>query len=366
MATIRKRLKKDGTPSYRVEVRLKGFPTESATFARKTDAKKWANSTEAAIRENRYFKTAESKKHTFYDLVKRYIETVAINKKDKQKRVSHLKWWQSEIGAYRLFDITPMMIAECRDKLLSETTRRGRLRSPSTVVRYMATLSHAFTTAVNEWGWIDESPMRKVSKPKEPKGRTRFLGDDTTKNGKPIKGERCKLLEACKISENPHLYTIVVLALSTGMRQGEIMNLTWPDVDLSRRRITLMETKNGEIRVVPLAGHALELLEKHNKEMSANSELLFPGKIKKEKPMDLRIPWAAAINQAEISDFRFHDLRHSAASYLAMNGASLAEIAEVLGHKTFQMVKRYSHLSEQHTESVVASMNDKIFGGSND
>jgi integrase len=115
--------------------------------------------------------------------------------------------------------------------------------------------------------------------------------------------------------------------------------------------------------VVPLVGKALELLKAHAKVRRIDTPLLFPGKVKSNNPMDLRSPWLEAMKAAQIDDFRFHDLRHSAASYLAMNGASLAEIAEVLGHKTLQMVKRYSHLSEAHTTGVVSRMNDRIFGG---
>jgi integrase len=155
------------------------------------------------------------------------------------------------------------------------------------------------------------------------------------------------------------------------MRQSEIMGLTWDDVDLHQGRITLHETKNGERRVVPVVGKALDMLKDHAKVKRINNSLLFPGKIdpqksnKPIKPMDLRSPWEAALKKANIEDFRFHDLRHSAASYLAMNGATLAEIAEVLGHKTLQMVKRYAHLSEAHTAGVVARMNKQIFGGGN-
>jgi integrase len=156
---------------------------------------------------------------------------------------------------------------------------------------------------------------------------------------------------------------VVVLALSTGMRQGEIMGLTWDVVDLNRGRAILHETKNGERRAVAIAGHALDLLKELGKVRRIDTALLFPAKgITPKKPMDLRTPWEAAVKKAELADFHFHDLRHSAASYLAMNGASLAEIAEVLGHKTLQMVKRYAHLSEGHTARVVESMNSKIFG----
>ena len=151
------------------------------------------------------------------------------------------------------------------------------------------------------------------------------------------------------------------------MRHGEIMGLNWSDVDLNRERAVLHETKNGERRSVAVTGHVLELLKELSRVRRIDSNLLFPSREsrpqKPQKAIDLRTPWEAALRKADVPDFRFHDLRHSAASYLAMNGASLAEIAEVLGHKTLQMVKRYAHLSEGHTASVVESMNRKIFGG---
>lgn len=357
MASIEKRTTSDGKTSYRVKVRLKGQPTESASFERLTDAKKWAASIESAIRENRHFKTTEAKRHTLAELVERYIRDVLPTKpKSRVKQTALLNWWKDEIGCYALSDVTPALIAEQRDKLSTGKTYRGTQRNPATVVRYLAALSVCFTHAVKEWGWIDDSPMRKVTKPKESRGRVRFLSDD----------ERARLLKACKESSNPHLYPAVVLALSTGMRSGEIMGLTWDVVDLNRGRAILHETKNGERRAVAITGHALEVVKEMSKVRRIDSNLLFPSKEntpqKPQKPMNLRLDWVAALKVADIQDFRFHDLRHSAASYLAMNGASLAEIAEVLGHKTLQMVKRYAHLSEGHTARVVESMNQKIFG----
>ena len=363
MASIRKRTRSDGTTSYRVDVRLKGFPPQRATFKRLTDAKKWGGQTEAAIREGRYFKTTEARKHTLSDAISRYKEFVLPTKKEQKKQEALLDWWDDEIGSHTLADVTPSKISECRDKLLNGITIRGTQRAPATVVRYLAALSNVFTTAVNEWEWLEDSPVRKVKKPTEPRGRVRFLSEDTTgPDGKTIDGERSRLLKACEKSNSPYLYPVVVLALSTGMRQGEIMGLTWDDVDLHQGRITLHETKNGERRVVPLTGKALELLVGHAKIRRIDTPLIFPGKVKRDKPMDLRASWIAALKAADIEECRFHDLRHSAASYLAMNGASLAEIAEVLGHKTLQMVKRYAHLSEAHTAGVVASMNERIFG----
>jgi integrase len=332
MATIVKRDTAEGKPYYTVRIRLKGYPEQISTFSRLTDARKWASSTESAIREGRHFKTAEAKKHTLADMVDRYIKDVMPTKpKQAHAQRPQLERWKVEIGSYALADITPALIVEVRDKLLLETTPRGDIRNPATVVRYMAALSHAFTIAVNEWQWLEDSPMRKVKKPKESSGRVRWLNDD----------ERARLLAACKESSNDWLYLCVILALSTGMRQGELMGLKWPDVDLKTGVIILHETKNGERRRVPLAGHGLDLLRDHARLRRLDTSLLFPSNTNPTKPIDLRKPWTNAIKLAGVENFHWHDLRHSTASYLAMNGASLAEIAEILGHKTLAMVKRY-------------------------
>jgi len=153
----------------------------------------------------------------------------------------------------------------------------------------------------------------------------------------------------------------VVLALSTGMRQMEVMGLSWADVDLKRGYLILHETKNGERRSVPLVSHARELIEAMSKVRRLDTNLLFYSDVKPTVPVFIRSHWGKALKAAEIEDFKFHDLRHTAASYLAMNGASLAEIADILGHKTLQMVKRYAHLSEQHTSKVLEAMNREIF-----
>jgi len=355
MATIRKRVNPSGSIAYRVEVRIKGHPTQSATFKRLTDARKWTQQTEAAIRERRYFKTTESLKHSLSDAINRYKTSVLPLKRDQRKQNTQLTWWENELGAYTLADVSPALISVCRDKLLSSN------RSPATVVRYLAALSHVFTIAINEWEWIENNPLRKVTKPKEPRGRVRFLSEDETQHdGTLIKGERTRLLDACKKSNHPDIYPVVVLALSTGMRQGEIMGLRWTDIDMKNDRITLHETKNGERRSVPLLGHAKELLKERSKIRRLDSDLAFPGK-NTDKPTFIRTPWSKVIKAAEIDNFKFHDLRHSAASYMLMSGASTGEIAELLGHKTLQMVKRYSHLSHSHTTKIIQRINDNIF-----
>jgi len=353
MASIEKRTNESGETSYRVKVRLKGYPMQTATFQRLTDAKKWAQHTESAIRDGRHFKTAAAKKHTLQEAIDRYISDVLPTKSKLQAdQTAQLNWFKNEVGSYVLADINPALLTACRDKLLTEIGCRGKVRSPATVNRHLAALSTMFTACVNEWQWLEDSPMRKVKKPKESRGRVRFLDD----------ADRNKLLKACKDSSNAWLYPCVIMALSTGMRQAELMSLKWQDVNLNDGFLILHDTKNGERRRVPLAGHCLELLQEHSKVRRLDTDLLFPGNIHVNKPINLRKPFETALKKAGITDFHWHDLRHCTASYLAMNGASLAEIAEVLGHKTLQMVKRYAHLSDGHVSNVVASMNEKIFG----
>ena len=354
MANIEERIKKDGSKVYRVKIRLKGHPTQSATFQRKTDAKKWLQNTESAIREGRHFKTTEARRHTFEEMIKRYCKDILPQKSEvmQTEQYRHLEWWKDHLGSHVLADITPNAISELRDRLLTEIGPKGKCRSPATTVRYLAALSHVYSVATREWEWVTDNPLLKVKKPKEPKGRVRFLSDD----------ERKRLLKTARESDNSLLYPVVVLALSTGARKMEIMNLTWDDVDLHRGMAILNETKNDERRALPITSHALEILKELSKVRRPDTNLLFP-RSDGQKPIDLKSAWDKAIKEAQIEDFKFHDLRHSAASYLAMNGATLAEIAEVLGHKTLTMVKRYAHLSEQHTHSVVDRMNKKIFEG---
>jgi integrase len=318
-----------------------------------TDAKEWGKQTEIAIKDGRHFKTAEAKKHTLAEMIDRYLKTIERRNPKRYTNVKpYLNWWKDEIGVRLLSDVTRAMLIEQRDKLMQNGAKNVAKRSPSTANRYMTALSTAFTMAVSEWEWLQDHPMRKIAKLTEPRGRVRFLDD----------GERKRLLEACQEVDGDKLYLLVVLALSTGARHGELINLCWDNVDLKRQVIVLHDTKNKERRVLPLAHHALELITDVQKKRDKATPLVFPmpGDIK--EPWESRYLWLQALEKAKIKDFRFHDLRHSAASYLAMNGASLAEIAEVLGHKTLAMVKRYSHLSEAHTAKVVERMNQKIFG----
>tara|TARA_R110000782_G_scaffold268961_3_gene366209 strand:+ start:7762 stop:8856 length:1095 start_codon:yes stop_codon:yes gene_type:complete len=361
MAIIEERKGRNGLTVYRAKIRLKGRRPESKTFERKTDARDWAQQREAELKRSRAFGTAETAHKTIADLIDRYLDHELPKRNSNQDMVKTcLKWWRTEIGERTLQDISPSILAECRDRLLQArysdhkfaSKKTPRKKSPATVIRYMAALSHVFSVAANEWEWIDSNPMLKVKKPALPQPRVRFLDDD----------ERKRLIEACRKSDCSYLYPVVVIALSTGARYSEIMHLRWRDIDLERGIARLEKTKNQDRRALPLAHHALELVKALRKKQkdAAKTDYVF-ARADGLAPMEIRKHWYKAMEDAELEDFRFHDLRHSAASYLAMNGATLAEIAEVLGHKTLQMVKRYAHLSDQHTAKVVERMNKKIF-----
>jgi integrase len=331
---------------YRVQIRKRGFPPVTATFERKTDADGWAQATETDMSRRRYFPQHEAERHTLAELVDRQLESVKADRPhDYERQRVILGWWKEKLGAYTLATLTPDLIGRHRDKL-----QTGEGMSPSTVNRYLSALSKAFSNAVKEWHWLLDNPLRRVSKKPEPRGIVRYLSDE----------ERVRLLDECRKSQYKPLYLLVLFAITTGMRRGELFGLRWQDIDLDRRVAVLQNTKNGDRRSVPIVAEVAALLREHGKVRRLDNDLVFPS----DDPSAVWLfdkAWYQALKAAKVKDFRFHDLRHSCASYLAMSGATTAEIAAVLGHRTLQMVKRYAHLSDQHTGAVVERMTRKYF-----
>jgi len=364
MASIQK-LKSSltGQVTYRAQVRVKGHETQGRTFPNKKDAERWANGVEAAIREGRNFPHMKAMRTTFAEVVTRYREHFVKGTKREKDSGLHLDWWLERFAGKTLAEITADKLAEARDELAAGTYRRAKpqvkkrtgevivpkeyKRSGATVNRYLATLSHMFTVVKREWRLIDRNPVNDISKKKESRGRIRFLTDE----------ERETLLIASTKSEWPVLYTLILLAISTGARRGELINLKWADVDLKAARAVVHETKNGDPRVLPLVGKALTALRELKLKGNGQSDYVF------QQPSGFPGPylhfdshWYAALKAAGVEDMHFHDLRHTTASYLAQQGASLLEIADTLGHRTMSMVKRYSHLAQSHKVSVIEKM----------
>jgi integrase len=353
MASFEKRINSKKEVSYRVKIRIKGYPVLTATFDRKDKAKDWVRITEQKIKDGKYGITDNSNKYTVNDIIDRYIKTVLIHKGNiKQDWESQLKWWASKIGYYTLSSVSPSLISETRDILLSEKNNRGEVRKNSTINRYTTTLQCVFAIAINEWDLLDTNPFTKIKKLPEPKGRIRYLNEN----------ERITLLNECKKATNPYLYPAVITALSTGARKMEILSLKWENVDLEEGIAIVPHTKNGTPRTLNLLGPIQDEFQKLKSIKRDNDIYVFPS-IDGKKPFDITRSWKKAISNAEIKDFRFHDLRHTTASYLAMEGKSLIEIKEMLNHKDLQSVNRYSHIAENHKRTVTAEMNNLIFGG---
>ncbi|VVT28108.1 conserved hypothetical protein [Hoeflea sp. EC-HK425] len=365
VATIEKRERKDGTV-YLVDIRLAGYPRQKKTFRRLTDAKLWASRTEAEIRDGSHRPiNAAAKRKTFSDVLDRYERDTLphLAKSTQRAAQTYLRYWREALGRFALSYITPDLIADEMRKL-SETPdqrikgKEARPKSRKTLKHYRDTLEVALKSAQN-WGWLGSNPMSGVDRVTRIRNeRDRYLADD----------ERASLLHECRISPNTQLYPIVIFALSTGARKGEILGLSLADVNLARGVAILRDTKNGETRSVPIVGHLRDILADHiawvnerYDEIAPETDVrwLFPRR-DLLAPVDIRKAWENALTASGVQNFRFHDLRHSTASYLAMQGASLLEIADMLGHKTLQMVRRYAHLSEGHKSKLAERIDRQI------
>lgn len=336
MATIRIKVTAAGEIRYEAQIRLKGFPPQVKTFRKKRDAERWAQAREVDIRERRAFGRGARSELTLAEAIDRY-STEMLPRLAPSARVGRarlLGYWRDRLGHVRLTDLEPEQIS----RAIAEVERDGA--GPATANRRISALSAVLKVAEREWGTISANPARRISRRREPPGRDRLL----------TPAERAALRAACAASANAELLPLVDLAIATAARQGELVALDWSRVDFGRRLMTLDVTKNGERRFVPLNSAAIDALERLGPKPAG--PVFAKGWCRGD--------WEAAVERAGIANFRFHDLRHFAASMLAESGASLLDIAAILGHKTLAMVKRYSHLSSSHLSDVSERMVAKL------
>lgn len=355
MASIRERVDSAGVSTYQAQVRIKGHPPQNASFPTKTLAKRWAQQTETEIRSGS-IKSVPSGKLTVRQLLEHY-EKVKSPKKAKGGKDDEapIAWWKASLGDWYLSTVTSAVVEDALDKFSATPTKRGTPPAAATSLRYLMLLSHAFSEAMTR-KWILTNPVKAIAqRPKPSNGRKRFLSDD----------ERNVLIQACRESTSTHLLLVVVLAIFTGMRRGEILGLRWDQ--LTHRstdrfaKALLTNTKNGQDRSAMISGAAFDLLEQRfvGGKKPAHG-LVFPSVSEPTAPVDIRTPWETALKRAQVQNFRFHDLRHTAASYLAQDGTSIQEIATVLGHKSVRMAERYAHLTMQRSDEVVQRMNSRL------
>ncbi|WP_225444545.1 site-specific integrase [Pseudomarimonas arenosa] len=286
---------------------------------------------------------------SFDDALDRYLREVTPTKKLATQRAEKLKSkpLRKFFGGYALAAIGVDLVASYRDKRLSTASQRKNKSTgkatplrPATVRLELALLGHVFTTAIKEWRiGLVQNPVHNIRKPSAGEGRDRRLHGD----------EETRVLAAVDAYSNPMLSWIVRIALETGMRSSEITGLRLRQVDINRRIVRLADTKNDSARTVPMTLAAQALFEQAlaNPLRPKDCDLVFfgePGRDERRRPYNFNKAWNDIKHSIGIADLRFHDLRHEAVSRLVEAGLSDQEVAAISGHKSMQMLKRYTHL----------------------
>lgn len=351
MASIYKRKSKDGKSTvWRAVVRIKGYPTTCETFERKQEADDWAKDTERRIKLGQFNFEATHTTHTYAALLDRLVDDGVLEHHRSLKNTqAQYNYWRDRFGAYALVRITPELISKERQLFANTPTYKGAKPSSSTVNRYMATLASTLSYAVKQLRWLPDNPCKHLLKLKEAPGRDRILSDD----------EITRLLEACKQSKSRYLYTIVLFALTTGARRGEILGLEWRCVDFENRLAQLKETKNGRPRSVALADPVLVELKDLYAIRDRSKPLVFASKTAFGR-IDIKKAWMEALKRAGIENYTFHDQRHQFCTIAAGMGASNLELSACMGHRTLSMLMRYTNLDAQTTKKYSQRISEML------
>lgn len=287
------------------------------------------------IAENRYLDKKKISKVLFQEFAKDYLKDYATKMRSYRSIRLTVNGLIRHFGDCCLHEITLLMIEKFQTKRLEQV-------KPATVNRDIARIKHIYTKAI-EWGKATDNPAKKVKLLRENNRRLRFL----------YKDEFDRLVDCAADYFKP----ILILAGHTGMRRGEILSLTWDQIDFKNCVIYLTDTKNGESREILMNKTVVKAL----KSMPQHLKSPYVFHNTKGKPIrDIRKPFMRACEDAEIEDFRFHDLRHTFASHLVMSGHDLYTVKELLGHKDITMTMRYSHLSPTHKRKAVESLDSDI------
>lgn len=323
MASIRQL----STTKWQAQIRRAGHKPVTNTFINKSDAVMWARQIESEIDRGIFLDRSEAERTPISQLLERYLKEVTPLKKSALREKSRLDLLNRHFGFLMATQLQSKQVADFRDFRISQG------KAGATVIKELNTLSHVIDVAIKDWGLaLLANPVKLVRRPKPARGRNRRLSAD----------EERLLLEACGSCRTRMLHSLVIFALETGMRLGEMLKLEYQDIDFKMRVAKLNETKNGEMRDVPLSSKAIQVL------------LSMPRSIKERRVFwawrgadSIQHTWRRAVQGAGLIDFHFHDLRHEATSRLFEQGLNVMEVAAVTGHKTLQMLKRYTHLKAE-------------------
>ena len=320
MATIRKLRGR-----WQAQVRRRGIPSQAKSFDRRAEAERWARDLEAeADRSGWLTDRRAAEEMTLGDLLSRYVNQVTPTKlgaAPERARINSIV--RRPIAQCSLAKLASSDVAAYRDERLKAAT-------PATVVRELSTISHAIEVATSEWGiWLARNPVSQVRRPPLPRGRTRRLQGD----------EEVRLLAACALDQRPLLLkSLLIVAVETAMRRGELLALLWQNVDLELRVVHLPRSKNGDGRDVPLSRRSLAAL----KDLNPTGER--QGRVFPITGDSVRSAFERLLARTGILDLRFHDLRHEAISRLFEKGLHPIQVATISGHRELRMLQRYTHL----------------------
>jgi len=315
MASIRKFRGK-----FNVQIRHQGYPSISRTFANLTIAKRWASTTEADMERNLHVVIPDNT--TVGELLDRYEEEVSPLHKSHNVEKYRLQTLRKYLGDKRVSALLPSVVCKYRDTRLKTV-------SPASLKRELTILSSVLNIAIKEWGiGIPQNPVSMVSLPKIARGRDRRLEA----------GEEEKLLSA-----TGELKRLIILALETGMRRGEILNIKRSHIDFVRQTLLIPLTKTDTPRTIPLSSKAIAVLREQlrgsEKVISIDVTTLFTY-----KPRSLSGAFLRLSRRHKIDNLHFHDLRHEATSRFFEKGLNPVEVATITGHKDTRMLMRYTHL----------------------
>lgn len=321
MATIRKLRGR-----WQAQVRRRGMKPRCKSFDTKLEAEKWARDLEAQV--DRFGAAPDTKileSTTLGQLLERYQREISPTKRGAVQEIQRIDVLRRHDLAYRtMIGLSQQDIASFRDERLQRV-------APSTAVRELAILSHVLEVAIRDWGLpLAKNVVKLVRRPVIRNERSRRLSRD----------EEQRLLDGCDLGQTPYLKTLLILALDTGMRRGEILGLKWCDISHNRRIVSLAMTKNGSGREVPLSQRAFDALMDWKERAPVDRSTVFPM-----TAGALEQAWRRLLMRTGIKGLRFHDLRHEGVSRLFERGLNIMEVSAISGHKELRMLKRYTHLS---------------------
>jgi integrase len=315
---------------YHVQIRKKGQPTLTKSFAKKADAQTWAKTVESRIERGVFLDTSQAQQQTIADVLERYRAEILPKLSCTALRSDpfRLNTLVEYLGKVSLAKLSSAQVSTFRDERLLQV-------GPASVVKELGLLSRVLNTATKEWGIYlpHGNPVSQVRMPRRPKGRERRISSE----------EETSILQA--LQDNPVMRSLVVFAIETGMRRGEIAGMCRDHINWKAQTLQIPETKTDVPRTIPLSRKAVEVLRELPRRLDGNVWGLRPDSITQA--------FERACKRAGIEDLRFHDLRHEATSRFFEKGLNTMEVSSITGHQDLRMLKRYTHI---RAESLVSRL----------